>query len=91
MSNENKPNNLQVSNADGKPCVMQCALEVMLGNNILTLNQEGIDSLNECWEDSGYDKWSILSIGVLNTLEICSEHHLIYRSAPLDWFDWHIA
>lgn len=71
--------------------VMQRAFDCMMNENILELSEKGKEHLDKCWEDSSKDKWHINSIGVLNTLEICSDGHMIYRAAPLDWFVWHVA
>lgn len=67
---------------------MRSALDLMYNNEELSLNEKGFNELNKCWEDSGKQEWKINSINTLETLDISSDKHLIYRSAPLDWFNF---
>ena len=71
--------------------VMQRAFDCMSKNTPVILSDKGKIELEKCWEDSSKEIWEIQAVWCHDRITICSENHLIFNEAPLDWFVWHVA
>ena len=71
--------------------VMHCAFDMMLLEKPLQLSEKGKKELNKSWENSHKQEWQIQAVLAEEALRICSDYHLVFDNAPLDWFVWHCA
>tara|TARA_R110002012_G_scaffold297062_1_gene494883 strand:+ start:806 stop:1084 length:279 start_codon:yes stop_codon:yes gene_type:complete len=71
--------------------VMQRAFDMMIEGKSLKLSKKGKEQLNDSWENSSKQEWHIQAVLAEEAIQICSDYHLIYNNAPLDWFDWYGA
>lgn len=68
--------------------IMKCAFEIMMAGAPVILNKEGKRELERCWEGSSKTKWHIQHVSCNDEITICSENHLIFKNASLDYFNW---